>query len=96
MAEIWNQHARQRPQLVREHGPGRGPPACQRGQWVDELSKGVQAELLATIQADPSTTPRAVDLLFVAHNLKRNSNRTTNIAERVIFMVKGDIVELNP
>ena len=62
---------------------------------VDELSKGVQAELLATIQADPSTTPRAVDLLFVAHNLERIADRTTNIAERVIFMMTGTMKELN-
>jgi phosphate transport system protein len=30
------------------------------------------------------------------HNLERIADRTTNIAERVIFMVKGEIVELNP
>ena len=63
---------------------------------VDDLGKQVQAELLDVIQADPSTAARAVDLLFVAHNLERIADRTTNIAERVIFMVKGDVVELNP
>ncbi|HEX9371972.1 MAG TPA: phosphate signaling complex protein PhoU [Roseiflexaceae bacterium] len=63
---------------------------------VDELSKRVQAELLDFIQHEPSTAPRAVDLLFAAHHLERIADRTTNIAERVIFMVKGDVVELNP
>ena len=63
---------------------------------VDELSKGVQADLLDAIQQDPASAARAVDLLFVAHNLERIADRTTNIAERVIFMVKGDVVELNP
>jgi phosphate transport system protein len=63
---------------------------------VDELSKRVQADLLDVIQQDPTTAARAVDLLFVAHNLERIADRTTNIAERVIFMVKGDVVELNP
>jgi len=62
---------------------------------VDELSDHLHAELLALIQSDPTTAARAVDLLFVAHNLERIADRTTNIAERVIFMVKGDIVELN-
>jgi phosphate transport system protein len=62
---------------------------------VDELSGHLRAELLALIERDPSTAARAVDLMFVAHNLERIADRTTNIAERVIFMVKGDIVELN-
>jgi phosphate transport system protein len=63
---------------------------------VDELSKLVQAELLEVIQHDPSTAARAVDLLFASHNLERIADRTTNIAERIIFMVSGDVVELNP
>jgi phosphate transport system protein len=63
---------------------------------VDALGKQVHAELIDVIQADPSTAARAVDLLFVAHNLERIADRTTNIAERVIFMVKGEVVELNP
>lgn len=63
---------------------------------VDELGKRVQADLLELIQRDPATAARAVDLLFVAHHIERIADRTTNIAERVIFMVKGDIVELNP
>jgi phosphate transport system protein len=63
---------------------------------VDQLSARVRDELLAVIRDDPATAPRAVDLMFVAHNLERIADRTTNIAERVIFMVKGDVVELNP
>jgi phosphate transport system protein len=63
---------------------------------VDELGKHIEARLIDIIQQDPTTTARAVDLLFAAHNVERIADRTTNIAERVIFMVKGDIVELNP
>ncbi len=62
---------------------------------VDDLSTHVRAELLEVIQADPSIAERAIDLMFVAHNLERIADRTTNIAERVIFMVSGDVVELN-
>jgi phosphate transport system protein len=63
---------------------------------VDALGKRVRAELLEVIRADASAAERAVDLMFVAHNVERIADRTTNIAERVIFMVKGDVVELNP
>ena len=38
---------------------------------------------------DPSTVQRATHLLWVAHNLRRVSSRTTNIAERVIYLVTG-------
>src|SRR5215212_1230951 len=49
---------------------------------VDELVGHVRADLLGIIQSDPTTAERAVDLMFVAHNLERIADRTTNIAER--------------
>jgi phosphate transport system protein len=63
---------------------------------VDALVDRVRDELLGVIHGDPATAARAIDLMFVSHNLERIADRTTNIAERVIFMVKGDVVELNP
>ena len=62
---------------------------------VDELVLNMRSGLIEMIQNDPSVTARAVDLLFVTHNLERIADRTTNIAERVIFIDSGDIVELN-
>lgn len=35
-------------------------------------------------------------LLFSGHNLERIADRVTNIAERVIFMSSGEMIELNP
>ncbi len=63
---------------------------------VDELVTRVRADLIALIQTDPALAERAVDLVFVTHNLERIADRTTNIAERVIFIASGDIVDLNP
>jgi phosphate transport system protein len=34
--------------------------------------------------------------LFMAHNLERIADRTTNIAERIVFMISGQLIELNP
>lgn len=62
---------------------------------VDDLVSHMRSGLIEMIQSDPSVTSRAVDLLFVTHNLERIADRTTNIAERVIFIDSGDIVELN-
>ena len=44
---------------------------------------------------DPTTIERATHLLWVAHDLERIADRATNIAERVIFLVTGKMVEIN-
>ena len=62
---------------------------------VDELTLQVQNELLGYMQRDPGNIERALHLIFVAHNLERLADRTTNIAERLIFVVTGEIVDLN-
>jgi phosphate transport system protein len=56
---------------------------------VDRLRDTVYTELLATMQRDPGIVPAAVDLIFVARNLERIGDHATNIAEDVVFLVKG-------
>jgi phosphate transport system protein len=56
---------------------------------VDRLRDAVYAQLLATMQRDPGVVPAAVDLMFVARNLERIGDHATNIAEDVVFLVKG-------
>jgi phosphate transport system protein len=56
---------------------------------VDQLRDAVYAELLATMQLDPGVVPAAVDLIFVARNLERIGDHATNIAEDVVFLIKG-------
>jgi phosphate transport system protein len=63
---------------------------------VDELYNQVFRELLVFMMSDPNTIRRATYLLWVAHNLERIADRTTNIGERVIFLVTGKTEELNP
>jgi len=63
---------------------------------VDELRKRIRAELIELMQRDQAAVPAAVDLLFVAHYLERIADRTTNIAERIVFIISGEMIELNP
>ena len=56
---------------------------------VDRLRDAVYAELLATMQRDPTVVSAAVDLIFVARNLERIGDHATNIAEDVVFLIKG-------
>lgn len=62
---------------------------------VDQLTTTIQNELLGMMIANPQHSERALHLMFVAHNLERVADRATNIAERLIFLVTGDVVDLN-
>jgi phosphate transport system protein len=62
---------------------------------VDALYDQVYRELLIFMIADPRTIDRATHLLWVAHNLERSADRVTNICERVIFTVTGEMMEMD-
>lgn len=66
-----------------------------RDDEVDRLNEQIFRELLVYMMNDPRTVTRATYLLWVAHNLERFADRTTNIGERVIFLITSNIVELN-
>lgn len=62
---------------------------------VDNLYNQVYRELLTYMMADPRTIDRATHLLWVAHNLERFADRVTNICERIIFTVTGEMQEMD-
>ncbi len=62
---------------------------------VDALYNRVYRELLELIMADASRIDQANYLLWAAHNLERAADRVTNICERVIFTVTGEMVEMD-
>jgi phosphate transport system protein len=62
---------------------------------VDNLYNQVYRELITYVLADPSTIEQANFLLWAAHNLERAADRVTNVCERVIFTVTGEMVEMD-
>lgn len=56
---------------------------------VDQLRDAVYKELVAFMQEQSTTIPRAIDLMFIAHNLERVADHATNIAEDVLFLIRG-------
>jgi phosphate transport system protein len=64
-----------------------------RDDEVDSLDDQVYRELLSFMLQDQRTINRATYLLWVSHNLERIADRITNICERVIFMVTGEVGE---
>ena len=63
---------------------------------VDNLYDQVFRELLIFMMEDPRTITRATRLIWVAHNLERSADRVTNICERVVFVVTGEMKEIRP
>lgn len=61
---------------------------------VDALYNQVYRELMTFVMKDPKTIDRANYLLWAAHNLERMADRVTNICERTIFIVTGEIKEI--
>jgi phosphate transport system protein len=62
---------------------------------VDILYNQVYRELITYLLDDPSAIEQANYLLWVAHNLERSADRVTNICERVVFTVTGEMAELD-
>ncbi len=61
---------------------------------VDALNDHVYRELITYMLADPTTIDRATYLIWASHNLERIADRTTNICERVLYLVTGSRQEM--
>ena len=62
---------------------------------VDRLRNRVLHDLLEIMIHDPQTVPRALELLIVARHLERAADHVTNICERIVYIVTGELRELN-
>ncbi len=62
---------------------------CMDDSFVDDLNMQIQRELLSFMIEDPATISRAIKLTYISKYLERIADHATNIAEMVIFMVKG-------
>jgi len=56
---------------------------------VDDLRDAIYQELIETMKQTPDAVPQCVSLMFVARNLERIADHATNIAEDVLYLVKG-------
>jgi phosphate transport system protein len=66
---------------------------AQYDEEIDALYDEVYKKLLHIMINDPQTISQATCMLWVAHNLERFGDRTTNICERIIFVATGEMVE---
>ena len=59
---------------------------------IDQLRDQIFRELLTYMMTDPTTVPRALDLILVSRYLERIADHATNIAEDVVYIVRGEDV----
>ena len=71
--------------------PALARQVCEDDDEVDNLYDLIYKDLIALMIDDPTTIQRATYLMWVAHDLERIADRATNIAERVIFLVTGQL-----
>ena len=74
---------------------GKAEEVCEADDEVDDLYDRVYRDLLEYMIDDPATIQRATYLIWVAHDLERIADRATNIAEQVIFLVKGSNLDIS-
>ena len=61
----------------------------QQDDTVDDLYEQIFRELLTYMIEDTRNISRALKLIFIAKNLERVGDHSANIAEMVVFMVRG-------
>jgi phosphate transport system protein len=66
---------------------------CGRDSVVDSLKDQITRELVTHMTSDATTIDRAMKLMMVALNLERIADHATNIAEDVIYIVKGEVIK---
>jgi len=62
---------------------------CASDDTIDSVHRQLVRDLLGIMGKDPASISRTMRLLFVSKYLERVGDHATNIAEMVIFMVKG-------
>jgi phosphate transport system protein len=67
-----------------------------KDQVVDNMRAQVFRAALTYMAENPRTLSQALDLILIAQHLERAADHVTNIAERVVYAVTGELKILNP
>ncbi len=65
---------------------------CEADDFVDNLNHQIFNELLMFMLQDPKNISRSVRLTYITKYIERIADHATNIAEMVVFFVKGKVI----
>jgi len=63
---------------------------------IDRLYHATFDEVVELMRQDPANVERGARIIIASHYLERIGDRATNIAEDVVYLVTGDVEDLNP
>lgn len=69
--------------------PTPSPDIARKDKEIDAIFKGITRQLITYMMEDPRVITRALDVLFIAKSIERVGDHAKNIAEYVVYMVKG-------
>jgi phosphate transport system protein len=59
---------------------------------VDDMNRVIQSELVEVMKQHPEVAEQSLNAIIISRNLERAADHATNIAEDVIFWIKGNDV----
>jgi len=89
MAEVVQEMIRDSLDAFIESDPEKAVDVVKRDDVVDNYHDQIFREIITYMLQDPSTIQRGIHLFSVAKYLERMGDHTENLAELVIFMIKG-------
>jgi phosphate transport system protein len=89
LAELCQKQVRSALDAFVDGDVGKAEAVIKSDDLVDSIYHNLFNELLALMMEDPRNIRRANSLLFVAKHLERLGDHATNVAEMVIYMVRG-------
>jgi phosphate transport system protein len=63
---------------------------------IDRLYHATFDAVLELMRRDPANVERGTRIIIASHYLERIGDRATNVAEDVVYLVTGDVEDLNP
>jgi phosphate transport system protein len=63
---------------------------------IDKLYHATFDEVVALMREDPANVERGTRIVIASHYLERIGDRSTNIAEDIVYLETGDVEDLNP
>jgi phosphate transport system protein len=97
MGELASQQVRDILDALIEEDPAKAREVAAKDDEIDRLYHRLFDALVEDLSqgADAEDALRAVTLINVAHNLERIGDRVVNVAEDIIFLDSGQVVELD-
>lgn len=89
MAEVAVEMLREALSCLFEGDEAKALQVCRRDTEVDNINRQLYRELSSYMVEAPSTTSRALELMFISKSIERIADHATNIAEEMIFLNKG-------